>query len=188
MEGVMENSLARCKRKAECGLEKEATKRPKIGPTVLPPARKPGGFMQSIQLPGHVAAMPTNIKHVREVVRAPCASQPHKSCHKSASPKMPETNEESRRAKNEERVASSKKRSFEDDTEKRVSKKAKVCHHRVRSLFGLKMVQSFRAQKARRGKPQPLKKTQRSHPKGCRIISELASPTLAYRVSLAFRS
>ena len=59
MEGVMENSLARCKRKAECGLEKEATKRPKIGPTVLPPARKPGGFMQSIQLPGHVAAMPT---------------------------------------------------------------------------------------------------------------------------------
>ena len=59
MEGVVENSLARCERKAECGLEKKITKRPKIKPTVLSPARKSGGFIQSIQLPGHMAAVPT---------------------------------------------------------------------------------------------------------------------------------
>ena len=36
-----------------------ATKKPKIGPTDLPQARKAGGFMKSIQLPGYTAALPT---------------------------------------------------------------------------------------------------------------------------------
>ena len=47
------------KRKAEDGLDKEARKKPRAAPNSLPPVRKPGGFMQSIQLPGFTAAPAT---------------------------------------------------------------------------------------------------------------------------------
>ncbi len=59
MKDIKHGSLQASKRKAEHDLGSEITKKPKIGPTSVPPARKRGGFFNSIQLPGHTAAQPT---------------------------------------------------------------------------------------------------------------------------------
>ena len=59
LKGVKHGSLQASKRKAEHDLGNETTKKPKLGPTTVPPARKRGGFFNSIQLPGYRAAPPT---------------------------------------------------------------------------------------------------------------------------------
>lgn len=67
MDGVVPGPLS--KRKAEDNLDNEARKRSRNVSINLPPVRKPGGFMQSIQLPGFTAA-PATVR----VVRAPQCS------------------------------------------------------------------------------------------------------------------
>lgn len=59
MKDVKHGPMQASKRKPEDELVNETTKKPKTGPSTIPPVRKPGGFMQSIQLPGFSAAPAT---------------------------------------------------------------------------------------------------------------------------------
>ena len=149
------------KRKAEDELPTESTKKPKIGPTTIPPVRKRGGFMQSIQLPGFTAAEATvsiatsavlcqlicmqNIKHVKEKIKVPIACEPQPSlevgdgvpgpsrtnAQKLTSGRRPQKDWESPLVEGAEASTSAKKRPRGDDPEMGTSKKVKVCHPQV---------------------------------------------------------